>query len=340
MGVYDVINSKLLELMDDEELPFWEKSWNSSVSFDFVNALSDRSYSGINVFMAFLHTIRYGYSTRAYIAKSAIVGNKARKLPDGSFRYSIKKGAHAMFAIFWLWPTPKQMQEYRESVEAGNPIKKPTPRSIYHMVFNLDSIVFHDSIEREKLYGKYEYAKESKSFNNEHFDAMLASLDKPVPILEAKQNRACYMPALDQVIVPTREQFKTPANFYKTVLHEVAHATGHSSRLNRESGMSSVYGTQEYAYEELIAELSATYLCGILGISDAEREVDLLADSAAYIKGWSSVLKNGGSGFFIHAAQAAQKVVNYALCNLPESFGYSQYVSDSRLLEKGEVDYE
>ena len=87
--------------------------------------------------------------------------------------------------------------------------------------------------------------------------------------------------------------------FYATELHECVHWSGASARLNRQFGKR--FGDQAYAFEELVAELGAAFLCAELGISNAPR-----ADHAQYLTHWLAVLKHDKRALFHAAAKAAE----------------------------------
>ena len=119
----------------------------------------------------------------------------------------------------------------------------------------------------------------------------------------------CYIPSIDTVSMPTREQFSATDTstatecFYSTLLHELTHWTGHKSRNDRLKG--SRFGSSEYAYEELIAEIGSAMLCVSLGVSPQARP-----DHAKYIGGWLKALKSDKK-FIFKAASDAQKAVDY-----------------------------
>ncbi|VIO68742.1 DNA primase TraC [Bradyrhizobium ivorense] len=95
-------------------------------------------------------------------------------------------------------------------------------------------------------------------------------------------NRAFYVPAEDYVQVPPPQAYFEPINWHRTALHELAHASGHPSRLNRD--LSGGYGTKKYPFEELIAEISSAFGCASLGIVPTVRHAD-------YIGSWLEVLR-------------------------------------------------
>ena len=134
------------------------------------------------------------------------------------------------------------------------------------------------------------------------------------------EGKACYTPALDKITMPHRELFEATKTstateaFYSTYLHECGHMTGHSSRLDR-LGEKNKRG---YAFEELIAELTALFMCNQLQISSEPRE-----DHAQYLKGWLKALGDD-MDYIFKAATEAQKA-----CDLLNSLQVSEEVSEA-----------
>lgn len=137
-----------------------------------------------------------------------------------------------------------------------------------------------------------------------------AALDTPERIDEAEGffarlgadvrhggNRAAYSPVGDFIVLPELAQFDDAPAYYSTRAHESAHWTGHGSRLGRE--MSTKFGSDAYAMEELVAELSAAFTCARLGLSMAPRP-----DHAAYLASWLKVLRADVSALFTAASKA------------------------------------
>jgi antirestriction protein ArdC len=114
-------------------------------------------------------------------------------------------------------------------------------------------------------------------------------------------DRAFYQPGHDFVAMPAFEAFKSAAHYYATAFHELGHWTGHAKRLDRQFGKR--FGDQAYAAEELVAELTAAFLC-------AEFNIDGQLQHADYIANWIRLLKDDSKAFFT-AASAAQKAADY-----------------------------
>jgi antirestriction protein ArdC len=120
-------------------------------------------------------------------------------------------------------------------------------------------------------------------------------------------NRAFYVPAQDYVQVPPPAAYFEAINWHRTALHELAHASGHASRLNRD--ISGSYGTEKYAFEEIIAEISSAFCCASLGIVPTVRHAD-------YIGSWLEVLREDNRAI-VRAASQASKAADFLLGFLP-----------------------
>jgi antirestriction protein ArdC len=115
-----------------------------------------------------------------------------------------------------------------------------------------------------------------------------------------------YLPKLDTVHIPEPTRFATTSDYYSTLFHELAHSTGHSSRLDRGLDTNPApFGSPDYGREELVAEMAAAFLCGHAGIVPATIE-----NHAAYVGGWIKTLK-GDKKLAIAAAGAAQKAADW-----------------------------
>ena len=108
--------------------------------------------------------------------------------------------------------------------------------------------------------------------------------------------------------MPIREAFKDSAEYYCTLFHELAHSTGHPKRLDRKGlNILTRYGDVNYSKEELVAELTASFLCAETGIDNST-----FCNSVAYIEGWLGVLKSSPK-LLMEASAQAQKAINHIL---------------------------
>ena len=136
------------------------------------------------------------------------------------------------------------------------------------------------------------------------------------PVNEIRSNRAYYSPSQDAITVPLRTKFTSMESFVSTLTHEMTHST--APALGRD--ISGSFGTKDYAYEELVAELGSLFCCLDMGI---ERPTELEADEnfanhAAYLQSWMKSLSDDPSYLF-HAAAAADKASAYLMGRLSKS---------------------
>ena len=103
--------------------------------------------------------------------------------------------------------------------------------------------------------------------------------------------------------MPPQQAFPEPINWYRTVLHELGHWTGHGTRLGRDQ--SGAFGSPAYAREELVAEMASAFTCASLSIKPSVRHCD-------YVGSWLSVLREDEKAIF-RAASAASKAADYLL---------------------------
>ena len=193
------------------------------------------------------------------------------------------------------------------------------------------NVIFYKPLEiKDKATEKSKVIPMLKSytvFNRDMVDGLPAQVKKEVSefeVMESCENfikntraiikhggaRACYIPSLDQINLPEKTSFNTSADYYATAYHELIHYTGSEKRLARLKNDS--FGSEGYAFEELIAELGASMLCAYNGINAQLQH-------ASYIDSWIKALKNDKK-FIISASAKAQKAVNYLL-NVTEGEG-------------------
>jgi antirestriction protein ArdC len=128
------------------------------------------------------------------------------------------------------------------------------------------------------------------------------------PGIQTHAGGALYRPSVDTVFMPDTRLFTSTEGYYATLFHELGHATGHASRLNRQGlTTSAAFGSETYSKEELVAEMCSSFVCGHAGIDCA-----VLDNAAAYIASWLKILK-GDRRLVVQAAQAAQKAADCIL---------------------------
>lgn len=201
---------------------------------------------------------------------------------------NIRSGQSAFPIYFWKMnirhkETRKQIdiEVYRQLSTTEKLQYDLRPILRYYTVFNIDQTDMAEKVPARyaELTKTPEADDLSDGFACAGVDALLEADAWHCPIELQYGDRASYSRMFDKIVCPLKRQFPSGADFYSTLLHEVAHSTGHPIRLNRPSHL--IFGDSKYAREELVAELTSA-LCGaMLGLSVVPR-----AENAAYLKSW------------------------------------------------------
>lgn len=279
--IYDVINSKIMELLQQGTVP-WRKMWHTATNYP-MNLVSGREYRGVNVFML----VCQEYSSPYWLTFKQVVDN-------GGY---VRKGEKSTPVIFWKWLDKWNAAD--DDVDTVT-VNGKIPMLRYYSVFNLEQV--------EGITAPPSPETTTNPFSPIHrAQEIIAGMPLP-PDIRHGGNKACYSPMLDYVKLPAPVAFESPEEYYNTLFHELAHSTGHPSRVGRKGIMEPAYfGSHEYSKEELVAEMGAAFLCGHSGIEQKTFE-----NSAAYIQGWLKALKNDKT-LLVHAAAQAQKAADYIL---------------------------
>jgi len=272
MNVYEQDTSRIMELLETGTVP-WKKPWRSSEGAR--NLISKKPYRGINQFLL---------NGSPYNSPYWLTFNQARQKGG-----SVNKGEKSTPVVFWKW-----IKTIREDDEPGNEsaiTKKPLLR--YYNVFNLEQI--------DGITAPVEEQPENPFSPIEQAVQVISNMPQK-PRIQYGGDRACYSPTFDCIKLPNQEAFTSPEEFYSTAFHELAHSSGHSSRLSRKGILEpSYFGSHDYSQEELVAEFGSSMLCGFSCI-----EQQTIENSAAYIQGWLKVLKNDKKLAIVAAGQAQQ----------------------------------
>jgi len=246
--VYDLITERILTQLDNGVVP-WRKPWGLQPGLMPMNGTTSREYKGINALMLGLS----GYGDVRWMTYKQATERGAQ----------VRKGEKSTPIIFW-----KQTQ-----VEDDDGKSKTIPMLRHFAVFNVEQI---DGLKLPKL------AVQENNFNPiEQAEAVIASMPQRPSIGHDGRNRAYYTPSRDSIHLPPQSAFECPDEYYSTLFHELGHATGHETRLNRhgmEAGIAP-FGSATYSKEELAAEFTACFLCHLSGITNTTD------NSAAYIAG-------------------------------------------------------
>lgn len=207
----------------------------------------------------------------------------------------VMRGEKSQAVVKWTF--------FKETGEDGQATGKTNGVSTrYFRVFNSDQVEgdyvrAREQQLKDKLLA-HDPITQGQSFVSAYLEA------ERLPLRDS--DRAYYASGIREHIgMPQLGQFRDPNQYYSTFAHEITHSTGNKNRLDRD--MQGRFGTNAYAFEELVAELGSAFVCGSLGLEQSPR-----LDHVRYIKGWLSCLKDDPK-FIISAASHAQKAADYAL---------------------------
>lgn len=244
------------------------------------NIASDRSYRGINTLLLWLIGNSCGYATPYW----------ATFKQWREMGHPVRKGEKSATIVFWKQLTSAEPDSDSDPADS----RRPFVARAYH-VFNAAQVEDYTPPSFEPL---------SESKRDQAAERFFAAL--PLTLIHEGE-RAFYCPSTDSVHLPPFARFKDANGYYATLGHECVHATGATSRLDRD--LSSRFGSESYAMEELVAELGAAFLCAELGLSAEPRD-----DHAGYIASWLKVLKSDNRAIF-SAAGKAQAAVDWLLAH-------------------------
>ena len=267
----DQVVKPILDAINNGVAP-WAKGWVSKGGMP-CNHLTNYQYGIGNAVSCWAHNEHYGYTSNRFIsvAKAFKMGLQMKGEKGDAVRKTLP--------IYFF----KSAEEDKKTGE-----KKPP----FMLVTNTANIEQFHGIEDIK----------EPIFVHDGADLSPATALQVALGVKMREGEPSYRPLTDEVFMPDLCQFKTVKGYLSTMFHELAHSTGHSKRLDRD--MAHRFGTKEYAFEELVAELSAVFLCAEHGIDyDIEHH-------ASYLASWASLLKDD-SQKFIRASTLATKVVAY-----------------------------
>jgi antirestriction protein ArdC len=289
-SLYDEITNKIIAELEAGRVP-WVQPWGTAAAKAPLamprNAATGRQYSGINVLILWGAVIAHGFPGQTWLTfrQALSLGGNVRKgergttvvyadrfVPDDEKKRARETGEEAQAIPFLKRFTvfnAAQCESLPENVTAVTP--PPPPGLIEPRV---EALIRATSID-----------------------------------FRIGGNRAFYAPAHDYVQVPPPQAYFEPINWHRTALHELGHATGHTSRLGRD--LAGSFGTKKYAFEELVAEMNAAFCCASLGIVPTVRHAD-------YIRSWLEVLRED-SRAIVRAASQASKAADYLLAFQPSA---------------------
>jgi len=278
--IYQRVTDGLIAALESGVMP-WRRDWALGNGGEWGmphNAVSGREYRGINLMILIGEQVEKGYTSTGWITPKKAIENELNF-----------KGQKCTEVIFW-----KRMS--KKDADTGENSTFMFARS--YRVLNLDQC------EGDKSKLKGHKALEIPE-DLENMDALVPAIEKGLGLkVRHGGDRAYYSPDQDFIGMPPKDAFKTESGYRGTFLHESTHATGHKSRCDRQFGAR--FGTEAYAFEELVAEIGCCFLQATLNI-DMDTE-----NHASYLENWLKVLKDDKRAIFT-AASKAQAACDYIL---------------------------
>lgn len=279
-NVYSIITEKIIKQLNAGIIP-WQRPWKPT---DAPRNIRGTRYTGINTLMLETERQDANYQSNVWLTykQAAEAGGDVT-------------GQKSTQVIYVSTYTIKDAKGSPKLNSKGNPETGYSLR--YYNVFNADQVknLTIPAAEATPEFSPIEAAEKIvRSYPNS-------------PVINHGGDRAYYKMYPDTVQMPPRESFITPQHYYTTLFHELGHSTGHASRLNRWTPTENHnFGSKDYSKEELIAEMTATYLMSAAGIENPETE----KNTVAYLQSWIKAL-NDDTTMIIRAASAAQKAADY-----------------------------
>lgn len=309
INLYDEVTAKIIAQLEAGRIP-WVQPWASSADPSLGglapglprNALTARNYSGVNVLILWGVVMEKGFPSQSWLTF------KQARDAGGC----VRKGEQGTTVVYADRFTPEAEKE--KARETGGDAKSVAFLKRF-TVFNVSQC------EGLRPGLAAEPAPLPKREIVPVAEALIAASGVDFRI---GGDKAYYVPSQDFVAVPPQPAFFDQINFYRTCLHELTHATGHASRLDR--NLTNSFGSKDYARQELIAEMGSAFLCASLGIVPTVRHAD-------YIGSWLAVLREDNRAIF-RAAGAASKAADWLLSRLPDA-GHDEDTGDTS--ERGQV---
>ena len=272
---YDIITQRILDQLEVGTPP-WRKPWGTPAGV-FPESIDGHTYRGIN--RVILGTAGYPDPRFLTYRRAQEMGGQVRKGEKGS-------------PIVFYQPAPVKTEHEDED--------QPAQRRPYMRLFTVFNVGQCDGLDLSPLPDLPDLKPIAAA------EGVVEGMPRR-PRISHDDDRAYYIPSLDEIHLPPRGAFDDAAGYYTTVFHELTHSTGHPSRLNRETvNQGAAFGSEVYSREELVAEFGAAFLSHHTGVDSP------LEQSAAYIAGWADAIRRD-KGMVITAAARAQEAADYIL---------------------------
>jgi antirestriction protein ArdC len=267
--LYQEVTDRILAALRNGVCP-WRKDWTATN--DTPRNWDNRAYRGINWLTL---------STLAYKSPVYVTFKKALELGG-----QVRKGEKGEIIVFWKFFKSKE-------IDPSTGKFKTIPMLRHYHVFNVEQCENLPELP----------SVEAKTFTPlEECERIVSTMPQAPAITEDGKGRCFYRPSSDSVHMTDRHAFKSTEGFYGTLFHELGHATGHPSRLNRPGITEKAnFGSDTYSREELVAEITSANLCAHAGIASP-----LIERHAAYLQSWLNVLQEDSKAIIWAAGKAAR----------------------------------
>lgn len=278
----------------------WRKEWSGKANGGSMpyNAVTKAHYKGINAFWLSFVAMAKGYSDPRWATMVQIMDSKGYYHKD---KWHLKAGSKATYVEYWyqydlLQHKALTWDQYHTEIQNGRPESEFLLTSRYSAVFNGSQIEGLPELPKVQTV-------EAEVTADELIQKISTGMG--VPILNDGGDRAFYSPMQDKIHLPRGEDFESEYAYNSTALHELSHASGHPSRLNRLS--LAAFGTEKYAFEELIAEMSAAFLGSELSMQPSAKHLE---NHKAYVQGWCKAIREKPE-MLAKAIKEAQTAASY-----------------------------
>ena len=275
----------------------WRKEWTGIGGGAPHNGITKANYRGCNAFWLQLVAMMKGYSDPRWVTMVQIMDKNEKYHPKE--KWHLKAGSKATYVEYWYPYDTREKQaltwdQYNQKLKDGRTPEEFYLSTKYIAVFNANEVE-----------GMPELAI-SQNTDIEIDDLVKTlSANMGVEILLDGGDQAYYSPHQDQIHLPSPGSFENEYAFNSTALHELSHSTGHPSRLNRpQTGM---FGTSQYAYEELVAEMCSCFMGYDLNENALPSHIE---NHKAYIQSWVQSIREKPDTL-IRAIKDAQGAANY-----------------------------
>lgn len=274
----------------------WNAGW-WSVSQAPFNGKTQKKYKGVNAFYLMVLASMSGYKDPRWFTF-----NQVKELGA-----NVRAGEKSSEVFYWSYFDKNTKKPFEDKTvenmtdEERRQYIKDNVRPIikFYQVFNAEQC---DNMPEYK-HDIHEMDAAERQNQNAMIEQIIANSEAPINFDGG--NSAYYSPLDDNIHLPEISAFKSMQDYYATTLHEIAHSTGHESRLNR--NIKNFFGTPEYAKEELRAELASIFMQLEYGISIEGKHFE---NHGAYLASWLKAVKNNQKEFFA-AANDAEKITSY-----------------------------